>query len=49
MQLSTNNSFIAATDYVGSPLFMSPEVIKKDKYNSSADIWSLGLLNLLKS
>eukprot|EP01127_Copromyxa_protea_P015104 TRINITY_DN4298_c0_g1_i1.p1 TRINITY_DN4298_c0_g1~~TRINITY_DN4298_c0_g1_i1.p1 ORF type:complete len:385 (-),score=98.72 TRINITY_DN4298_c0_g1_i1:134-1288(-) len=43
MQLSTNSSFIAATDYVGSPLFMSPEVIKKDKYNSAADIWSLGI------
>lgn len=47
MQLSTNSSFIAATDYVGSPLFMAPEVIKKDKYNSSADIWSLGMLQIL--
>eukprot|EP01126_Amoeba_proteus_P039741 TRINITY_DN4207_c1_g1_i11.p1 TRINITY_DN4207_c1_g1~~TRINITY_DN4207_c1_g1_i11.p1 ORF type:complete len:283 (-),score=52.78 TRINITY_DN4207_c1_g1_i11:53-901(-) len=45
-QLSTHTSFIAATNYVGSPLFMSPEVIRKDKYGSSSDIWSLGITTI---
>jgi len=42
-QLSSNATLMKATDYVGSPLFMAPEVIKKDKYGSSADIYSLGI------
>jgi len=38
-----SSTFVNATNYVGSPLFMSPEVIRKDKYNSASDIWSLGI------
>ncbi|KAL7722847.1 non-specific serine/threonine protein kinase [Entamoeba marina] len=32
-----------AEDFIGSPLFMSPEVIKKSFYDNKTDIWSLGI------
>ncbi|ELP90176.1 hypothetical protein EIN_406400 [Entamoeba invadens IP1] len=32
-----------ADDFIGSPLFMSPEVIKKSFYDNKTDIWSLGI------
>eukprot|EP00013_Stygamoeba_regulata_P014073 CAMPEP_0177674588 /NCGR_PEP_ID=MMETSP0447-20121125/26653_1 /TAXON_ID=0 /ORGANISM="Stygamoeba regulata, Strain BSH-02190019" /LENGTH=163 /DNA_ID=CAMNT_0019182729 /DNA_START=74 /DNA_END=561 /DNA_ORIENTATION=+ len=28
---------------IGTPLFMSPEIINAEPYNSSTDIWSLGI------
>eukprot|EP01104_Vermistella_antarctica_P011315 TRINITY_DN314_c7_g1_i1.p1 TRINITY_DN314_c7_g1~~TRINITY_DN314_c7_g1_i1.p1 ORF type:complete len:817 (+),score=277.80 TRINITY_DN314_c7_g1_i1:241-2451(+) len=34
---------VKATTTIGTPLFMSPEVIDGSKYDSQADIWSLGI------
>ncbi|TNJ27668.1 Kinase, NEK [Giardia muris] len=33
-----------ATTFVGSPLYMSPELIEEKKYNSQSDMWSLGCI-----
>ena len=30
--------------YCGTPLYLSPEVIKKELYGFSVDIWSIGLI-----
>lgn len=34
---------IQAKDFIGSPLYMSPEVLRKSTYNQKTDIWSLGI------
>eukprot|EP01127_Copromyxa_protea_P010928 TRINITY_DN2712_c0_g7_i4.p2 TRINITY_DN2712_c0_g7~~TRINITY_DN2712_c0_g7_i4.p2 ORF type:complete len:476 (+),score=85.66 TRINITY_DN2712_c0_g7_i4:2635-4062(+) len=41
--LKNNEQFKEQSDYIGSPLFMAPEILKKEGYNSKADIWSLGI------
>ena len=38
--LSSSSSF--ATTMVGSPLYLSPELVKGEKYNSETDVWALG-------
>jgi serine/threonine protein kinase len=39
------NASMMAQTYVGSPLFMSPEVIRLDRYSFKADVWSLGAVS----
>ena len=47
-QLQSNTKFIAADDYVGSPLFMAPEVIRKEGYNGKVDeiLWLFFFLEI---
>jgi calcium-dependent protein kinase len=34
-------------DTLGSPLYMAPEIVKKVKYDTKVDIWSLGVLSYI--
>ncbi len=29
---------------VGTPLYMSPQILKKGKYTTKSDLWSIGLI-----
>jgi serine/threonine-protein kinase ULK/ATG1 len=29
---------------VGTPLYMSPQILKKGKYTTKSDVWSIGLI-----
>jgi calcium-dependent protein kinase len=37
-------NFEGLDDVLGSPLYMAPEVVKKLKYDTKIDIWSLGIV-----
>ena len=31
-------------DFLGSPLYMAPEIVHKKSYSSAVDIWAAGVL-----
>ena len=35
---------IVMNSLVGTPLYMSPQILKKGKYTSRSDLWSIGLI-----
>jgi serine/threonine protein kinase len=32
------------TSIVGSPIYMAPQILRGEKYNSKCDVWSFGIL-----
>ena len=38
------DSYDCLTDFLGSPLYISPEILKEDGYNTKTDIWSTGII-----
>ena len=32
---------------LGSPIYMAPEIILKEKYNDKVDIWSIGVITYM--
>lgn len=45
--MSTNT--IVLTSIKGTPLYMSPELVKEQPYDNASDLWSLGVLTVLSA
>ena len=42
-QLRSADQVVVAHNYIGSPLWMSPEVLRRSAYTAKTDVWSLGI------
>jgi serine/threonine-protein kinase ULK/ATG1 len=40
--IENDNSLLKSV--VGTPLYMSPQILQKEKYTSKSDLWSIGLI-----
>lgn len=41
-QIATQKQFL--TSVVGSPIYMAPQILRGEKYNSKCDVWSFGII-----
>jgi len=41
---SLNEDEVVMKSIVGTPLYMSPQILKKAKYTTKSDLWSIGLI-----
>jgi serine/threonine-protein kinase ULK/ATG1 len=41
---SLNSEEAVMKSIVGTPLYMSPQILKKGKYTTKSDLWSIGLI-----
>lgn len=41
---SLNHDETIMKSIVGTPLYMSPQILKKAKYSTKSDLWSIGLI-----
>lgn len=39
-----NFSFQTMNSLVGTPLYMSPQILKQEKYTTKSDVWSIGII-----
>ena len=42
--LAQKRSYMRTSSFVGSPLYVAPEVLRREKYSYEVDYWSLGIL-----